>query len=105
MTPAACDHVVLQLPEVDISHLGKNVPCEIDRERSSAQLVVVDIVRVTRKIGVERQVDRRGEDILEPVIQRDRDRDSTVVDRETILVNVSHPLVEVVKRTTPLFRL
>ena len=55
---------------------------------------------MTRKIGVERQVDRRGEDILEPVIPRDRDRESTVVDRETILVEDSHPLEEVVMRAT-----
>src|SRR5207247_6947446 len=44
--------------------------------------------------------DRRGEDILEPVIPRDRDRESTVVDRETILVEDSHPLEEVVMRAT-----
>ena len=46
LPPAACDHVVLQFPEVDVSHLGEHVSREIDCERASAQLVIVDIIRV-----------------------------------------------------------
>ena len=100
LPPAGRDHVVLQLPKVDVSHLSEHIPCEIDRESPSAQLAIVDIVRVPSQISVERQIDRLGEGILESVITRDRDRESAFVDRETILVEDSHSLEEVVMRAT-----
>ena len=86
--------------EIRISHFGKHIPREFDRERPGAQLVIVDIVRMASEIGLERQVDCLGEDILESVIARDRDREPTFVDRETILELNSHPLEEVVVRAT-----
>jgi hypothetical protein len=47
---------------------------------------------------LKRQIDRLGEDILESVVARDRDREPAFVDREAILVEDSHALEEVVMR-------
>ena len=100
MAPAGRDHVVLQLFEVRIAHFGKDVTCEIHRECTRAQLIVVRVVWMTGQIGVERQIDCLGEDVLESVITRDRDRESALVDRETVLVENAHSLEEVIVRAT-----
>ena len=84
--------------EIDVAHFGQHVAGEIDRERAGAQLVVVRIVGMTSEIGVQRQIDRLGEHVLQRVVARDRDREAALVDREAVLVEDPHALEEVVLR-------
>jgi hypothetical protein len=96
LPPASRDDVVLQLFEIDIAHLGENIAGELDGERSGSKLVVVRVVRMAGEIGTERQIDRSRQYLLQRVVARDGDRESALVDWESILVEYSYPLEKVV---------
>jgi hypothetical protein len=65
LPPPACNDVVLEILEIDVSHFGQHISGKVDRKSAGTQQIVVRIVGMTCDVGLQREVDRLGEHLLQ----------------------------------------